>query len=56
MVIDALAATPPAATPAKTAVLAYRFMTTASKRRMRAFYLAHCDTLPDPVALDGIAE
>jgi hypothetical protein len=56
MVIDAMAATPKAATPAKTAVDAYRGMTTTSKRRMREYYLAHCDTLPDPVALDGVAE
>jgi hypothetical protein len=54
MVIDAMASTPKAATPAKTAVDAYRGMTTASKRRMREFYLAHCDSLPDPVA--GVAD
>jgi hypothetical protein len=50
MVIDAMATTPQAATAAKTAVAAYRAMTTASKRRMREHYLAHCDSLPDPVA------
>jgi hypothetical protein len=54
MVIDAMASTPKAATSAKTAVDAYRGMTTASKRRMREHYLAHCDTLPDPVA--GVAD
>jgi hypothetical protein len=50
MVIDAMSTTPKAATDAKTAVNAYRGMTTANKRRMREHYLAHCDTLPDPVA------
>jgi hypothetical protein len=56
MVIDAMAAAPQAATAAKTAVGAYRAMSSGDKRRMRGFYLAHCDMLPDPVALDGIAE
>jgi hypothetical protein len=54
MVIDAMAATAQAATPAKTAVDAYRGMTTSNKRRMREHYLAHCDSLPDPVA--GVAD
>jgi hypothetical protein len=52
MVIDAMASTSKAATDAKTAVNAYRAMTAPSKRRMREYYLAHCDTLPDPVLAD----
>jgi hypothetical protein len=56
MVIDAMASTPQAATPAKTAVNAYRAMTAGNKRRMRGFYLAHCDTLPDPVGMPAVAE
>jgi hypothetical protein len=56
MVIDAMASTPQAATPAKTAVNAYRSMSAADKRRMRGFYLAHCDLLPDPVAMPAVAE
>jgi hypothetical protein len=56
MVIDAMAATPQATTAAKTAVNAYRAMTAGDKRRMRGFYLAHCDTLPDPVAMPAVAE
>jgi uncharacterized membrane protein len=50
MVIDAMAATVQAATPAKTAVDAYRSMLPAGKRQMREHWLAHCDQLPDPMA------
>jgi hypothetical protein len=50
MVIDAMGATPQAATPAKTAVDAYRGMLPAGKRQMREHWLAHCDQLPDPMA------
>jgi hypothetical protein len=50
MVIDAMAAVTEAATPAKTAVDAYRGMSPAGKRQMREHWLAHCDQLPDPMA------
>jgi hypothetical protein len=48
MVIDAVAATPAAATASKTAIDAYRGMSAAGKRQMREHYNAQCDALPDP--------
>ena len=50
MVIDALAAGPPADTPAKQATAAYRAMSPAGKKLLRAHYLSHLEALP-PVQL-----
>jgi hypothetical protein len=51
MVIDAVAATPKAATASKTALDAYRGMSVACKRQMREHYNAQCEALPDPTAV-----